>query len=397
MVDQSKISTSPFAPAEYPILPEIEGLKTYTYESGIKYQNRPDVFFAVFGEPASVAGVFTKSSVVAHSVKQAREKLKIGEAKALLVNAGNANCFTGEHGIKAVEEVSNAVADFLECKTDQVFSSSTGVIGEKLDYEKITNNISKFSESGWLEATQAITTTDTFYKLFHKKVGDANICGIAKGSGMIEPNMATMLAYIFTDAKISSSDLQKLLNETNEESFNSITVDSDSSTNDTVLAFATNKQEVDSDEFASAFAEIMTELAQQIVKDGEGITKFIEVEVSGATDKATAKKIAKSIANSPLVKTAIAGEDPNWGRVMMALGKTGIEVNQYNITLKFGDILVAKNGAVAASYSEDKAAEYMKSTEIKISIDLGNGKSSAKVWTCDLTHQYITINADYRS
>lgn len=390
-----ELSISPLAPKNIAELPEIKGLSLRVAETGIKYKNRPDLFIASFTNSANVAGVFTKSTTAAPAISWCRENLQNGTAKAVIVNAGNANAFTGEDGDKAVAEMAQAVADDLGCDACEVFVSSTGVIGEKLPTEEITSKIPG-KKASWKDAAKAITTTDTFIKTASAQIDGANICGIAKGSGMIEPNMATMLAYIFTDADIEQSELQELLNETNNKSFNSITVDSDTSTSDTVLIFATGEKPKPNN-FQEALQEVMTNLAQQIVRDGEGATKFIEVEVNQAESESSAKIVAKAIANSPLVKTAIAGEDANWGRVVMAVGKCEEPINLDKLEISFGDFVVATNGAASSNYSEEDVSNYIKNEEIKISVSLGSGDSSATVWTCDLTHGYISINADYRS
>lgn len=390
-----ELKTSPLAPKSLPEMFEIEGVELRVAETGVKYKNRPDLFIASFKEPVNVAGVFTKSTTAAPCIIWGKKILQDGKAKALIVNAGNANAFTGDDGDKAVVEMAKAVAEEFGCEAEEVFVSSTGVIGQKLPLEKITAKIPGEIAS-WEKAAKAITTTDTFIKMASVKVGDVNICGIAKGSGMIEPNMATMLAYIFTDAKIEQIELQRILNETNEISFNSITVDSDTSTSDMVLAFSTGKTPAPKD-FQQGFQQVMTSLAKQIIRDGEGATKFIEVEISGAESEKSAKIIAKSIANSPLVKTAIAGEDANWGRVVAAIGKCGEPINIEKMEIKFGEFSVAKNGAVSPEYDEGKLSEYIKNDEIKIAVNVAVGKEAATVWTCDLTHGYISINADYRS
>jgi len=381
-------------------LGDIDGVKLHVAECGIKYKNRPDLFIATFDEGTVVAGTLTKSTTCSPSVMWDREALKGGVARGLIVNAGNANAFTGEDGKAAVEKTVSALAAKIGCAKEQVFASSTGVIGVKLPTEKIIPNIEKALSKAatWAEAALAITTTDTFTKMAIAEIDGVKIFGIAKGSGMIEPNMATLLCYIFTDAKISATELQKLVSAATDKSFNCITVDSDTSTSDTLLVFATNKKSIsDMQKFAAALQALMTDLAQQVVRDGEGAKKFIEVNVNNAASDSSAKKIAKSIANSPLIKTAIAGEDANWGRVIMAIGKTEEAVDLCKIKISFGNNLVTENGAVAAVYDEAKITEYIKGDEIAINVDLGAGAACATVWTCDLTHEYIAINADYRS
>jgi glutamate N-acetyltransferase/amino-acid N-acetyltransferase len=343
---------------------------------------------------------------------------KIGKASedgaAIIVNSGNSNAFTGGAGIEAVRSVTAAVSQALGLPEDRVFSSSTGVIGEPLPHERITAKIGELKASlteGAIEAAaRAIMTTDTFPKGASAVVeidGErVTIAGIAKGSGMIAPDMATMLVYIFTDANIAQPVLQKALSSLMDETFNAITVDGDTSTSDTLLLAATGKSKAPQirdarskayRDFRAALGTVMLDLSHQVVRDGEGATKFVEVAVSGADSAADAKKVALAIANSPLVKTAIAGEDPNWGRVVMAVGKSGAKADRDRLTIRFGDITVAENGWVSPGYTEDAGAAYMKQAELVIGVDLGLGKGTAHVWTCDLTHRYIEINADYRS
>jgi len=395
-----EIKQSPFAPKSYPELPDIDGISIFAGNAAIKYKNRPDVFLAVLDDNTSSAGVFTKSKTRSAAIDWCRATLKNGNAKALLVNSGNSNAFSGEEGIKAVEESMQAVANLIGTTAQSIYMCSTGVIGVPLPYQKITSKLDGIYKSGkcsWQDAALAISTTDTFLKMHSIKIGEITINGIAKGSGMIAPDMATMLAYIFTDAKISSDDLQQMLSEINEQTFNAITVDSDTSTSDSLIAFATNKKEVDKQKFRNGLEKVMMNLAHQVAKDGEGATKFIEVEVTGAENDKAAKKIALTIGNSPLVKTAIAGEDANWGRVVMAVGKSGEAAERDKLSIKFGELLVAEKGKAAPSYDEEKVSAYMKNQELKICVDVGVGNGKAIIWTCDLTHQYISINADYRS
>ncbi|GFE64501.1 bifunctional glutamate N-acetyltransferase/amino-acid acetyltransferase ArgJ [Litoreibacter roseus] len=410
---------SPLAPAGgFPDMPAIEGIRFSAVAAGLKYQGRTDVMLADICAGATVAGVFTKSATRAAPVLDCQDKLgRVDDPKAgfaFLVNAGNANAFTGKHGTEAVNRITSAVGDLLGIPQTHVYSASTGVIGEPLPTDLFTASLdalkSGLSEDRIADAAEAIRTTDTFAKGSSAQitVGGAtvSIAGIAKGSGMIEPDMATMLVYIFTDAKISQQVLQASLSRLNETTFNCITVDSDTSTSDTLLMAATGKAEMakitdlDSEaaaQFCEGLRTVMTDLAHQVVRDGEGASKFVTVQVTGAASDQDAHKVAKSVANSPLVKTAIAGEDPNWGRVVMAVGKSGAEADRDRLSIRFGDLLVAEQGWVSPEYSEAAAADYMKNTNITIRVDLGLSGGSATIWTCDLTHGYISINADYRS
>ncbi len=394
----------------------IKGIKIATTNCGIKYKNRDDLLLVVFEQEANIAGVFTSSSMPAASVSWCKKNIEQGTAKALVVNAGNANAFTGKAGEETVFATAHAASQGLHCKDSQVFISSTGVIGETLNSELITSAVPKMlenlasDEAAWDKASRAIMTTDTKPKLIKKTCEIAgskvSLIGFAKGSGMIAPNMATMLGYIFTDANISASTLQILLKEAVETSFNSITVDSDQSTNDTVLFFATkaagnheisDSQSTELEAFKAALQELALGLAKMIVVDGEGAKKLIEIEVNGATTQAQAKEVAFAIANSPLVKTAIAGCDPNWGRIVMAVGKSCKETSPEKIIVKIGDHQLTQNGAKHPNYLEKVVHEYLKNSEVKISVNLGIGESSAIVWTCDLNEEYIKINKDYRS
>ena len=405
-------------------LPQVNGVNFATAKAAIKYQDRTDVLFMSFEPKTVVAGVFTKSKCSSSAVDWCKENLANGTAKGLVVNSGNANAFTGLKGKEAVELTANIAAKELGCKTDEIFIASTGVIGEPLNAEKFRTVLKTCAKNmqplpwrplswqplSWLEPAKAIMTTDTYPKSSSRIVeidGEKIvIVGIAKGAGMIAPDMATMLSFIFTDAPISKEILQKLLNKYVKTSFNSISVDSDTSTSDTLLVFATGKSKIKpitdikdkrAKKFGKALGKILFDLAMQVVRDGEGASKFVKISVLGAKSKKSAKKIAFSIANSPLVKTAIAGEDANWGRVVMAVGKAGEPANRDRLSISFGDIMVAKNGEVASNYNEEEASEYMKNDEIKIKVDVGIGKGKASVYTCDLTHEYISINADYRS
>ncbi|WBU53393.1 bifunctional glutamate N-acetyltransferase/amino-acid acetyltransferase ArgJ [Paracoccus sp. SCSIO 75233] len=409
---------SPLAPAEFPALPVIAGVEFASAAAGVKYQGRTDVMLARLAPGTSVAGVFTRSSTRAACVLDCQQKLSgpqdTSQGAAIIVNSGNANAFTGAEGQKAVDQVTAAVAEAVAVPASRVFSSSTGVIGEPLPVSRITAVIgdltARLDKNGAKAAADAIMTTDTFAKgaaaTVETESGPIQIAGIAKGSGMIAPDMATMLVYIFTDAKISPAHLQKLLSKQVNDTFNAITVDSDTSTSDALILAATGKSPAapiddlrskDARGFNKALGEVMLDLAQQVVMDGEGATKFVEVQVTGAENRRDAHKVAMAIANSPLVKTAIAGEDANWGRVVMAVGKSGAAADRDRLTIRFGDIVVAENGWRAPSYSEAEASAYMKRDRLVLGVDLGMGAFSRTVWTCDLTHRYIDINADYRS
>ncbi|MDX2083369.1 MAG: bifunctional glutamate N-acetyltransferase/amino-acid acetyltransferase ArgJ [Rickettsiales bacterium] len=394
----------------------IKGIKIATINCGIKYKNRDDLLLIIFEKPANVAGVFTSSSMPAAPVLWCKKNIEHESARALIVNAGNANAFTGKIGEETVLQTAHKIAEILNCKSSEVFISSTGVIGEILDAKLITDALPKMlqnldeSNIAWSKAAQAIMTTDTKPKLIKKTClianKEINLVGFAKGSGMIAPNMATMLGYIFTDADIASNTLQILLKEATEQSFNSITVDSDQSTNDTVLFFATksagnktitNSNDLELKSFKDALYELTLELAKMIVTDGEGAKKLIEIEIEGAISKTQAKEVAFAVANSPLVKTAIAGADPNWGRIIMAVGKSCKETAPEKITVKIGDHALAKDGAKHPDYVEKLVHEYLKNSQVKISVNLGIGIHSTIVWTCDLNEEYIKINKDYRS
>ncbi|WP_432817277.1 bifunctional glutamate N-acetyltransferase/amino-acid acetyltransferase ArgJ [Sulfitobacter sp. JB4-11] len=401
---------SPLAPKAFPDLPEISGVTFATAAAGVKYQGRTDVMLAQLVPGTSVAGVFTRSSTRAAPVLDCQAKLggKTEGGAAILVNSGNANAFTGKGGVAAVEAITAAVARTCGVDQNRVFTSSTGVIGEPLRAERITavlNALHATQDAGKIaDAARAIMTTDTFPKGASAQVKvdgkTVSISGIAKGSGMIAPDMATMLVYIFTDATISQGALQALAAKHADTTFNCITVDSDTSTSDSLIVAATGASGVEVDTnaaFGSALHEVMQNLAHQVVKDGEGATKFVEVTVTGATNDADAKTHAMAIANSPLIKTAIAGEDPNWGRVVMAVGKSGAPADRDRLSIHFGDTLVATEGFMSPTYREEDAAAHMKGTDIRIGVDLGLGNGQATVWTCDLTHGYIEINADYRS
>lgn len=406
---------SPLAPASFPALPRIAGAEFAAAEAGVKYLNRKDVMLVRLAPGTVIAGAFTRSSTRSGCVRDCQTKLAAkvpaGAGAAIVVNSGNSNAFTGAVGDKAVAEVTGGVAAALGLPASRVFSSSTGVIGEPLPYEKITAVVpaltAALTEDAIEMAAHAIMTTDTFPKGAAATVegegGTIHISGIAKGSGMIAPDMATMLVYIFTDAKITAAALQKIVSRNVGETFNSITVDSDTSTSDTLLVAATGQSAAaevkgaTAKAFEAALRGVMMSLAHQVIRDGEGATKFVEVRVTGAASPEDAHRVALSVANSPLVKTAIAGEDPNWGRIVAAVGKSGAEADRDRLSIRFGDILVAQKGWRNPAYREEDGAAYMKQPELVIAVDLGLGKARRSVWTCDLTSRYIEINADYRS
>jgi len=369
----------------------------------------------VFDKPAVVAGVFTKSKTASAPVLWDRYALRGGLASALVVNSGNANAFTGVVGKRAVHQTAEVAAKVIDCPIRQVFVSSTGVIGEYLNVDRITEAIPKLhkrlKDSAWRDVAQAIMTTDTFPKgatcVTSINGKEVRISGIAKGSGMIAPNMATMLAYIFTDARLPVQILKRLLRSSNDRSFNCITVDGDTSTSDTVLVFATGTVPLGfsprsiQDErllpFRAALDKVMLDLAQQIVRDGEGATKLVRVDVSGATSVGAARRIGMAVANSPLVKTAVAGSDPNWGRIVMAVGKSGENIFPEKLRISIGPFLITELGRVREDFKESMVAAYMRGTEIEIGVDVGIGRGQSTVWTCDLSREYVSINADYRS
>ena len=406
---------SPLAPASFPVMPRIAGVQFSAAEAGVRYANRKDVMLVRLTPGTAMAGVFTRSTTRSACVRACQanlaQKSPAGLGAAILVNSGNSNAFTGAVGDHAVAQIVNGVAGALDLPASRVFTSSTGVIGEPLPHSRITDKIpdlvANLREDAIDMAAQAMMTTDTFPKgaaaVVQGDGGIINIAGIAKGSGMIAPDMATMLVYIFTDAKISAPSLQKMLARTVDATFNSITVDSDTSTSDTLLLAATGQSSAAqvkgavATAFEAALHGVMLDLAHQVVRDGEGATKFIEVRVTGATSDADAHKVALAIANSPLVKTAVAGQDPNWGRVVMAVGKSGAQADRDLLTVRFGDLVVAKNGWRNPDYSEQATAAYMKNPNLLIGVDLGLGNGKRSVWTCDLTNGYIQINADYRS
>ncbi|MFN0191922.1 MAG: bifunctional glutamate N-acetyltransferase/amino-acid acetyltransferase ArgJ [Aestuariivirga sp.] len=407
---------SPLAPASFPDMPPVAGVKLAAAETGIRYKNRPDVLMAVLPVGTSVAGCFTTSKSRSAPVDWCVSALKGGKARAVVINAGNANAFTGKAGVATVKAVAKAAAQALGCKPTEVFQASTGVIGEPLNPAPITGALeylaARAAEDQWSMAARAIMTTDTFPKgaTAQVKLGRAmvTINGIAKGSGMIAPDMATMLAFVFTDAALSPRILQQLLARSVKKSFNCVTVDGDTSTSDTLLAFATGsagspleKLKSADDKRLAAFAKaldaVCLNLALQVAKDGEGAEKLIEIAITGAENDRAAHRIAMSIANSPLVKTAIAGEDANWGRIVMAVGKAGEKALRDKLQIRIGGITVAKNGMRDASYKETEIMPHMKGRHILIEADVGVARGAARVWTCDLTHRYIDINGSYRS
>ena len=417
MTSGSDTLVSPLAPkGGFPDLPVVDGVKFATIEAGGHYKDRDDVMLAELAPGTEIAGMFTTSATRAAPVLDCQAKLggpATGGA-AFLVNAGNANAFTGSYGVRSVEALTQSVATLLGISPDRVFSASTGVIGQPLAHDNIIGKLEQLKSNLTADnahaAAHAIMTTDTFAKGAAVDVSlggePVQIVGFAKGSGMIAPDMATMLVYIFTDAKVDGAVLQSLLSDLTQKTFNRITVDSDTSTSDTVLLAATGKSNAEKitdassqngAAFAQALHKLMLNLAHQVVRDGEGATKFVEIAVSGAASNEDAHKVAMAVANSPLVKTAIAGEDPNWGRIVMAVGKSGAAADRDRLSIRFGDILVAEHGWVAASYSEEQGLACMKEQEISIVIDMGIGEGHAVAWTCDLTHRYIEINADYRS
>jgi len=410
-------SVSPLAPTDVPEMPAIAGVKLATAAAGIRYKGRTDVLLAVLDKGTSVAGVFTKSKCPSAPVEWCRAKLSRGKARALVVNSGNANAFTGKTGKQATALTAQIAAAAVDCSPNEVFLASTGVIGEPLDAQKFDGVLGTLAGAAapgdWMAAARAIMTTDTFPKVATAtvKLGKANVTinGMAKGAGMIAPDMATMLSFVFTDAPIAPAALQALLKSGVEDTFNAVTIDGDTSTSDTLMAFATGaaaahgapKISRASDPRLKAFTKalhaVLADLSEQVARDGEGARKLVEIVVEGATTKASARKIAMSIANSPLVKTAIAGEDANWGRVVMAVGKAGQPANRDKLAISFNGIRVANKGARDPSYDETQVSEAMKAPKIQIKVALGLGKGRDRVLTCDLTKEYVAINGDYRS
>lgn len=404
---------SPLAPAAFPALPDIAGVTPRVARARYKNWDRCDLTFVTLDEGTSVAGVLTQSKCPSPEVEWCRQALVLGRARAMVVNAGNSNAFTGNRGRAAVEAIAARTAAHLGCQPSDVFVSSTGVIGVPLPIDKAEAGLdAAFAASpcSWEDAAATIMTTDTFAKaaVTTATIGGTKVqlVGIVKGSGMIAPDMATMLGYIFTDAAVEPAFLQAALGDANRATFSCITVDSDTSTSDTVLAFATGKagnaplasaDDAGADAFQAALTDLCRQLAHLVVRDGEGASKFITVEVEGAVSDASAHRIALSIANSPLVKTAIAGEDANWGRVVMAVGKAGEPAERDRLAIRFGETQVAREGLAVEGYDEAPVAAHLKGQEISVGVDLGLGEGRATVWTCDLTHGYISINADYRS
>jgi glutamate N-acetyltransferase/amino-acid N-acetyltransferase len=407
-----ELETSPLA-SPFPDMPEISGLALRVARAGYSDWGRCDLTYAELAEGTAVAGVFTQNVCCSSEVELGREQVKVGRARALVVNAGNANAFTGYRGRETVDQIMAQVTGHLGCPQGEVFVSSTGVIGVPLPKGKAKTGVSAAlvaEPCGWEDAAIAIGTTDTFAKgACAQAVIDGRtvtLCGIIKGSGMIAPDMATMLGYIFTDAAVEPAFLQQCLSDANLKTFSCITVDSDTSTSDTVLAFATGKASnsplisfasAGADAFAAALEDVCRQLAHLVVRDGEGAQKFIAVTVSGAVSDESARKVGLAVANSPLVKTAIAGEDANWGRVVMAVGKAGEPADRDHLSIGFYGIWAAREGQPLADYDEAPVAEHLKGREVTIEVDLGIGDGRATVWTCDLTHGYISINADYRS
>ena len=410
---------SPLAPASFPEMPPIAGVRLATAAAGIRYPGRTDVLLALFDEGTTVSGVFTRSKCPSAAVDWCRERLKGGRAgaRALVVNSGNANAFTGKSGRAATKLTAEIAAGALHCKPADVFLASTGVIGEPLDATKFSGVMDSLAADavpgGWDAAAKAIMTTDTFPKgaaaLVRMDKNTVTICGIAKGAGMIAPDMATMLSFIFTDAPIAPAVLKRLLQDGVENTFNAVTIDGDTSTSDTLLAFATgaaagrgvekisNLSDPRLPAFRKGFNAVLADLAEQVARDGEGARKLVEIVVEGAVSKKSARRIALSIANSPLVKTAIAGEDANWGRVVMAVGKAGEPADRDRLSIWFGGIRVAHKGARDPAYDEAAVSAAMKKPEISLKVALGLGDGRDRVLTCDLTKEYIAINGDYRS
>ncbi|MEW5727298.1 MAG: bifunctional glutamate N-acetyltransferase/amino-acid acetyltransferase ArgJ [Pseudomonadota bacterium] len=405
---------SPLAPAAFPTMPPLAGVRLAGHECGIRYVGRPDLLVAELAPGTTVAGVFTRSLTCSAPVVWCREAAAKGKARLLVVNSGNANAFTGAAGMASVSRTVAKAAELAGCKKTEVYVSSTGTIGVPLPDEKITANLAaalaKLEADAWHDAARAIMTTDTFPKGATRTAvidgRQVTINGIAKGAGMIAPDMATMLSYVFTDASLPHDVLQHLLTKGVDKSFNCITVDSDTSTSDTLLLFATGQvrharitdpKDKRLADFKAKLDDLLLDLAHQVVKDGEGATKFVEVRVKGAMGNRAAKRIGLAIANSPLVKTAIAGEDANWGRVVMAVGKAGEKADRDRLSIAIGGVEVARNGLVVPGYDEAPVNAHMKGRDILIEVDIGLGKGKATVWTCDLTHAYIDINGAYRT
>jgi glutamate N-acetyltransferase / amino-acid N-acetyltransferase len=407
-------NVSPLAPAHFPDLPTIEGVRLTSAHCGIRYQGRTDLMVALLDAGTTVAGVFTRSLMPGAPVDWCRRALSRGKIRAIVVNSGNANVFTGRQGKAAVEATVKAAAQKLGCDQREIYVSSTGVIGEKLPAEKIVAALpgafKAVSAEAWPDAAKAIMTTDTFPKGATQRATidgvPVTINGFAKGSGMIAPDMGTMLAYIFTDAALPASVLQALLVAGNERSFNSITVDGDTSTSDTVLVCATGKAKHKRvtraadprlKDFRRALDAVLVDLAQQVIRDGEGAQKFVTIRVTGAASARAARKIGLAIGNSPLVKTALAAGDANWGRIVMAVGKAGEKADRDKLAISAGGVRIAEKGGAVQGYDEAPVAKHMAGRDILLEVDLGIGKGRAEIWTCDLTHRYIDINGSYRS
>ncbi|MCF3642199.1 bifunctional glutamate N-acetyltransferase/amino-acid acetyltransferase ArgJ [Rhizobium sp. TRM95111] len=407
-------SISPLAPKIYAEMPPVRGVRMATAAAGIKYKNRTDVLMMVFDTPAAVAGVFTRSKCPSAPVDFCRQNLAGGWARAVVVNSGNANAFTGRKGRESTAMTAAAAARAVGCSEGEVFLASTGVIGEPLDATKFSGVLDDLAASAtadfWLDAAKAIMTTDTYPKVATATADIGGVMvrinGIAKGAGMIAPDMATMLSFLVTDAAIAAPALQQMLSEAVEPTFNSITVDSDTSTSDTLMLFATgatggptvaDATDPRLADFRKALQAVLRELSLQVVRDGEGARKMVKITVEGAESDAAAKRIALSIANSPLVKTAVAGEDANWGRIVMAVGKSGEMADRDRLAIWFGDVRVAVDGERDPGYSEAAASTVMKHEDIDIRVEIGLAGGSASVWTCDLTKEYVEINGDYRS
>ena len=407
-------AVSPLAPTSTARLEPIAGVRLASHACGIRYQGRDDLMVAEVAPGTAVAGVYTRSLTASAPVLWCKKAQRGGKARLVVVNAGNANAFNGVAGMKSVERTAGAAAKLLKCKPTEIFTASTGTIGVPLPDEKITGAlatvIGKLGAAAWDQAARAIMTTDTYPKMATREASIGGITvrinGFCKGSGMIAPDMATMLAFVFTDARIPAATLQSLLSAGVDKSFNAITVDSDTSTSDTLIAFATGAAKHKRiagatdpalKEFRAAFHDLLLDLALQVVKDGEGISKFVRIDVSGAASTGAARKIGMAIANSPLVKTAIAGEDANWGRIVAAVGKAGQKADRDKLAIRIGGHDVAKLGGAVPGYDETPVAAHMRGREIAIEVDVGVGRGKSTVWTCDLTHAYIDINGSYRT
>ena len=407
---------SPLAPGRPPALPPIAGVTLASVHAGIRYKDRRDLMIVLLAPGTTVAGVFTRSRTRGAPVDWCRAGLTRGKVRAIVANSGNSNTFTGKAGAAVVERTATRMATLQKCRPSEVMISSTGVIGEPPPADKITGALPAMAKAvrgdsdAWQAAAEAILTTDTFPKLATRTATidgvEVTLNGFCKGSGMIAPDMATMLAFLFTDAALPARVLQELLSASNERSFNSITVDGDTSTSDTVLLCATGqarhkrvtrKSDPRLRDFRRALDEIMVDLAQQIVRDGEGAEKFVTIHVTGATSTAAARTVGRAIGNSPLVKTALSAGDANWGRIVMAVGKSGAAADRDKLAISVGGVRITENGGPVPGYDETPVTAHMKGREIEIAVDLGLGRGKATVWTCDLTHRYIDINGSYRS